>query len=346
MRISIEYPLSKQKKYKSMIKMANTQKINGIVHFLINKICGRAYPFFVEIRLTYKCNLKCTYCNVWDIDKLELDKMAWFKIIDILSEKGCVFIQITGGEPLLKQNFFDILDYIHHKGIMTNIITNGTLIDKENINRLKYARLITFSLDGNKQTHDLLRGKGTFQKVVDSIELSRQLGINVIIASTINKYNVSDLDFMMSFCKEKRLRWFFSFVADYVYAGLNINKIILDERDKREFIRKIVGCYDNSIMITRKKIFIDYLNDKVQYYTHYCGKLFFFIEPDGMMIPCCFGQDLVCSTNLLKDGYKVSMVKNLKHSCKICPSFSLLGYNDSFRLNPSSIIHTLRLLSK
>ena len=76
------------------------------------KILRRRIPFAVSWALTYRCNAKCLYCRIQDIDLKELGIKEILSILDELAAMGTRWISFTGGEPLLRDDIGEIIDYI------------------------------------------------------------------------------------------------------------------------------------------------------------------------------------------------------------------------------------------
>ncbi len=97
-------------------------------------------PISGTIDLTRKCNLKCIHCYHEYNDKdlknrnSELSTDGWISIIDEIVDAGCLYLLITGGEPLLRKDFAEIYTHIKMRGIILTVFTNGTLITDEILN--------------------------------------------------------------------------------------------------------------------------------------------------------------------------------------------------------------------
>ena len=101
----------------------------------------------VSWSLTFLCNQRCSYCDVWKYRKEELDLPQVEKIIDELSCLGTKWISFTGGEPLLRSDLESIIAYAKSKNIYVSVSTNGVLVP-EKINILKLADKVKLILDG------------------------------------------------------------------------------------------------------------------------------------------------------------------------------------------------------
>ena len=165
----------------------------------LTKKIGNMFSFFdiVYLELTRACNLKCIHClnNSGIKQKDELTKEDLLKLIKNFSSHGVQEIRFTGGEPLLFNGIYDLIRFATEEGICTSLGTNGTLVTKEVAKKLKESGLkkVVVSIDGNKKTHDKIRGKKNYQKAKNGLKYLKQNDINVRVNSVIMKSNMDDV---------------------------------------------------------------------------------------------------------------------------------------------------------
>ena len=163
-------------------------------------------PYFgFQWHITNRCNLRCAHCYQEDYsgsDELGLDRLKNIadEIIKTLAKWGKKGdIAITGGEPLLKEEMFPLIHYLESADevFSVDILSNGTLIDDsivEYIRGLKKLRCVQISLEGaSPASNDAIRGRGTFEKVVESIRLLKKNEVSVNIMFTLQRRNVRDI---------------------------------------------------------------------------------------------------------------------------------------------------------
>jgi radical SAM protein with 4Fe4S-binding SPASM domain len=104
----------------------------------LHKQVGAArIPINGSFELTFRCNLRCVHCycslpsNDQGAIEKELTAEEIFHIFDQIAEAGCLWILLTGGEPLMRKDFLDIYTYAKKKGFLITLFTNGTLITPE-----------------------------------------------------------------------------------------------------------------------------------------------------------------------------------------------------------------------
>ncbi|MGA1797052.1 MAG: radical SAM protein, partial [bacterium] len=104
-------------------------------------------------------------------------------------------------EPLCCPHIEEFIEKTADLKVRRVSLTNGTLIATENIRRLAVEN-IQFSLDGWREGHDLVRGKGSFDKALQGIYAAREAGIPVSIATMIHRGNLKEFDRLRRFAEE------------------------------------------------------------------------------------------------------------------------------------------------
>jgi len=106
-------------------------------------------------------------------------------------------LRLSVGEPFMRKDIWILLDEIQRLPMRLSINTNATLTDKQAARRLKgYEKLdeLMVSLDGScPETHDALRGAGSFEKVRRGVENLLDQSLPVTFYCTVNRHNFRDL---------------------------------------------------------------------------------------------------------------------------------------------------------
>ncbi len=135
-------------------------------------------PVNVTWEVTRVCNLQCGHCLSAGLraeGEGELDWAQCRALIDELAAMEVFQVNFGGGEPFLRADFLDILGYCHERGITTCVSTNGTVLDEPLVDRLLDMAAPVYlqvSLDGARAgTNDAIRGRGTFERIMDGVAL-------------------------------------------------------------------------------------------------------------------------------------------------------------------------------
>lgn len=143
-----------------------------------------------SFEITHRCNLKCIHCCM-DADgvissKKDLEIRDVKLILDRLIKWNPQRIMLSGGEPMLRNDFIEILTYLkdNYDGEIT-LSTNGTFLNKDNVEIIsKFVTQVDVSLDGvDEESCSIVRGPGVFDRVVNNIKLLQKTGFNKISIS-------------------------------------------------------------------------------------------------------------------------------------------------------------------
>ena len=88
-----------------------------------------------------------------------------------------------GGEPTTRKDWHIIAKGLTDNGVIPNMITNGWLMDEEIAKKAKEAGVntIAFSIDGLKETHDFIRRDGSYDRIMNAIDIVVSHGINLLL---------------------------------------------------------------------------------------------------------------------------------------------------------------------
>jgi wyosine [tRNA(Phe)-imidazoG37] synthetase (radical SAM superfamily) len=137
------------------------------------------YPLNINIEVTTRCNLACTFCSQITLKKDQIGDMSWemFKSIADESEQYATpAANINGlGEPLLHKQFPEMVRYIKGRGFLDVMFhTNGSIMSEELADQLIDSGLdrIIFSVDSpDKKTYESMRIRASFDRVVKNVRL-------------------------------------------------------------------------------------------------------------------------------------------------------------------------------
>lgn len=197
--------IRKELKVISMPDNRKKQHMESLTEYL-RRFDNRRIPVLRQLflELTLRCNEHCYHCgsSCGDVRSEEMTAEEYRSIIDQVRRDFSVHlpqINITGGEPMIRDDFYDIVGYIGESGFVWGMTTNGVLIDADAVERLHEAgmRTISISIDGLEATHDRLRSRrGAFRKSIKAIELLTESGYfeSVMPTTIVNHYTIRELD--------------------------------------------------------------------------------------------------------------------------------------------------------
>ena len=148
----------------------------------------------LAIILTYRCNSKCSMCNIWKNPSLPNEEIS----LDMLEKLpgGSGIINLTGGEPTLRSDLMEIVEVLYPKTHKLEISSNGLLPHSLEPIIRKYPDIkIRFSLEGFEENNNSIRGEknGYQTKINGLIRLQELGGTDLGFATTIQDDNAADL---------------------------------------------------------------------------------------------------------------------------------------------------------
>lgn len=151
----------------------------------------------LNISLTSKCNLKCKHCGaINEVDEIPLSKLK--EIISGAAKNNVKNIIFAGGEPFVRSDIFEVFRECEKNLIHFSVLTNGTLLNEENIQKLKQFKMLSYiriSLDyAEAQKIESFRGmKGIFEKIENAINCLHKNDIICGVGMTITEDNINEV---------------------------------------------------------------------------------------------------------------------------------------------------------
>jgi MoaA/NifB/PqqE/SkfB family radical SAM enzyme len=145
-------------------------------------------PLEGSFDLTYRCNNTCRHCWLWlapnareQADELSFDEIR--RIADQARALGTRKWSISGGEPMLRDDFPAIFDYLTRQSTSYTLNSNGTLITPEIAQLLKRKGTKMIALYGaTAEVYDAVtRHPGGFDAAIRGMNYLREAGAGFIV---------------------------------------------------------------------------------------------------------------------------------------------------------------------
>ena len=248
-------------------------------------------PTDMCIIVTYRCPMQCQMCNIWqnptdqhqEITPMEMERLPKVK-----------FINITGGEPFVREDLEEIVEVAFRKSPRVVISTSGWF--EERIIRLaeKFPKIgIRISIEGLSLKNDELRGrKGGFDKGLRTLLRLKEMGVKDIgFGITVSNSNSAD---MLSLYRLSR-----SLGMEFATASLHNSFYFVEAKNiihDRPMVAKNFENLVNELLRSNspKKWFrayfnwglINYVKGQPRLLPCEAGLVNFFVDPYGDVYPC------------------------------------------------------------
>jgi mycofactocin radical SAM maturase len=161
---------------------------------------GLDAPICLTWELTYACNLQCVHClsSSGRRDPRELTTAEAVDLLDELRDLQVFYVNIGGGEPMVRRDFFELVEHAVGNGIGVKFSTNGSYIDASAARLLAQMDYldIQISLDGvDAATNDAVRGDGSYATARLAMDHLAAAGFGPFkISVVVTRENVPQLD--------------------------------------------------------------------------------------------------------------------------------------------------------
>lgn len=249
------------------------------------------------IAITYKCNARCRMCNIWQIRE-HFGEISPGDFLNLPSELKD--INITGGEPFLREDLPEIIEVIKKKSPLAQVIisSNGLATDLIIAQMRKIVKLmpeigVAISLDGIGESHGKIRGvAGGYEKALKTLSGLKKIGVNKLkIGFTLGEYNAKELWGIYNLAKDLDIELSLTVVHfSENYFGKD-NAI----KDKSEMIQALDWLIDKELGKWNYKNWgrayfaygaREFIKTGKRVLPDYSGTLSVFINPQGIIFPC------------------------------------------------------------
>lgn len=276
-----------------------------------------------DICLTDRCNLYCKHCVVSAGTAQEKEKIDTRTILDTIRkiiECEPKLITLTGGEPTLRKDFSEIVNYIiANSTARISVMTNGTLITNEMAQLFAEHNIsVNISLDGvDEETCSLIRGKGVFGKVIQTIEKLKQYGVkDIVMSMTVTKTTARREKEFEKLCDTLGIKCMFRRLHIGGRAVENKEKLELNEKDVLAFEEFDENAPD---------IYWNIFQDNIRPFTCGAGKTSLGFSANGDIYPCsAFDYDFTKIGNI----YKITSLKEFIKNNKIINCFGMKKFEE------------------
>lgn len=346
-------------------KQSQLKTIWSRLHYFLSllkvRLLRRMDPVISVLIVNNRCNFDCKYCygDYANRKGQNYTTEEIKNIIDELYNMGTRYLNVHGGETLLRKDIGEIVDYIKSKGIYCCLITNGALLHKK-IDEIRNIDNITISLDGTRENNDLNRGKGTYDIALNAINLAIKEGIPLRVSATITKYTMSDIGYMANLAKEMG----FSLYFNILFKPLpHAKEFEMTHEDIKNAVSQIIEYKKKGFPIFTSYRAAEYARDwpvdHNQYHflrekdisilpknfhpiKCYYGKNKIIIEADGNVYPCPLLEGHFKPMNLREVGLKQA-IRHVQETndCIACPTLAHTDHNLLMDLNVAHIWYVI-----
>jgi mycofactocin radical SAM maturase len=160
---------------------------------------GLNAPICLTWEITYACNLRCVHCLSSSGRRApdELTTAEATRLIDDWAEMRIFYINVGGGEPMVRPDFFALMEHAIDRGVGVKFSTNGSRIDAAAARWIASTDYldVQISLDGvDAVVNDAIRGDGSYANARHAMDLLAAEGFPFKLNHVVTRRSVDRLD--------------------------------------------------------------------------------------------------------------------------------------------------------
>jgi MoaA/NifB/PqqE/SkfB family radical SAM enzyme len=321
---------------------------------LRTKVLGGRVPLNVMLALTDRCTGNCSYCQLPARKSPEMSTEEILRLIDQAADGGCQRIGLWGGEPLLRDDIGAIIRKARSRGIFVTVDTNGHLVERR-ADELAAANHVNISLDGDRRSHDLNRGEGSFDRTMAGLRYALSKKMAVWTISVLSRHNVDQVDWVLQTAREMGFLATFQVLHHNDQIGCN-QDLYAGDREVREAIRLLIARKNEGWPVASSRRYLeawatwpDYTMNRLSRVSGYpkcfAGKLYCNVDVDGSMYPCSIWvNEMEKPPNVRELGFMGAFNALKIPDCQACLATCFTEYNLLFSLDIATGLNWVRSL--
>lgn len=311
-------------------------------------------PIAATLELTRRCNLRCAHCYLGDQTEQHLQKdreISTAAVKSSLTEwagAGCLYLTITGGDPMIRPDFAEIYRHARELGLVVAVFCNGTLVTDEIVALFRELppRKVEISLYGaTTATHDGVTGvSGSHARAWEGIHRLQAGGIRIALKTILMTSNQHEFEAMERQAAELGLDFRHDAAIFPCLTGGSTAPLGM-RVSPAEAVKRDMASAENR-QIWREKIERTAAHpEDERLYTCSAGQTSFHADPFGGLSPCLLAVDYRCSVRgrpfreVWESELEVirrrtrtrpagSLGGALRGACTHCPAFNRLETGD------------------
>jgi len=254
----------------------------------------RYRPYTLIAELTHRCPLRCPYCSnpVESAgSSTELDTETWLRVFDEADALGVVQVNLTGGEPLLREDLERLIERAAERELYTNLITSGIPLTVERLRRLKGRGLnsVQVSVQGAEQPKaDLIAGGPFFNRKLEVMRWVKEVGLPLTVNVVLHRENLDEIEDVIGLAERMEADRLELANTQYLGWAMHNRTALLPTREQIERARAVATEAKRRLRGIMDVCFVlpDYYADRPKACMDGWGRRYLVVNPDGLVLPC------------------------------------------------------------
>ena len=251
-------------------------------------------PYTLIAELTYRCPLRCPYCsNPLDLAEHgdEIDTDTWLRVFHEAEELGVVQLNLTGGEPLLRDDLELLIEGAGKLELYTNLITSGIPLTFERLSRLHALGLNSVQVSiqsARSSVSDRIAGAPSFNRKLEAMQWVTSLGLPLTMNVVLHRENISEIEELIALAERVSADRLELANTQYLGWALKNRAALLPTREQIERARTVAAEAKARLCGRMEVLFVtpDYYAEYPKSCMDGWGRRFIVVNPEGLAVPC------------------------------------------------------------
>jgi MoaA/NifB/PqqE/SkfB family radical SAM enzyme len=254
-----------------------------------------AGPLGCVVAVTYRCNARCTVCDIWKTDarvdeELAPSDYAWLP-------ESLRSVNVSGGEPFLRDDIVELVSFVERACPRARVVISTNGLSPDRIERAMSDMThiaVRVSVDAVGEKHDEIRGiPGAYDRAIETVARLRALGVGDLgLAATSSERNPGELVRVADVADELGV--------DFIASAAHSSPIFFGEHDEdrprsdaavaeiAEIMRRELSSRNprDWAKAYYMRGLIDYVRGKPRRLACGAGVDHFYLDPYGDVYPC------------------------------------------------------------
>ena len=170
---------------------------------VFSRALGSRVPLSGSFDITYRCNYRCVHCYAGHLvsqPAISAGELTTRQVKDLLEQAvdlGCLFLLLSGGEPLLREDFVEIYVTARRLGLIVTVFTNASLLTPAHLDAFREypPRMVDVSFYGTTAAvYERITGvPGSFERARRGVDQLLESGMRVGLKTMVLSENVEEV---------------------------------------------------------------------------------------------------------------------------------------------------------
>ena len=251
-------------------------------------------PYTLVAELTYRCPLRCPYCSNpvdWARRRNELDTATWCRVFREAEDLGVVQLNLTGGEPLLRDDLEQLIEAARQLDLYTNLITSGIPLTRERLEKFRTLGLDNVQIsiqDVTAAASNRIAGYESFEQKLEVGRWVKELGMPLTINTVLHRENLDNVDAIVALAERMQADRLELANTQYLGWALLNRRALLPTREQLDRSRAVAAAARQRLRGCMEVLFVtpDYYAEYPKTCMDGWGQRFIVVSPEGLALPC------------------------------------------------------------